>query len=133
MAPGEGAKPPTTRISSSGDDDADERADRQVLQEALLQLGEVDVEHHDDEEEEHGDGADIDDDQDHRQEFCAQQQEEARRVDEGEDEEQDRVHRVARGDHHERGCDHDAREEIEKGCRHTHFQSPSASARAAVA
>ncbi len=53
------------------EDHPDQRADRQVLQEALAQLGEVDVEHHDDEEEQHRDRADIDDDQDHRQELGA--------------------------------------------------------------
>src|SRR6476620_9039878 len=65
---------------------ADQRADRQVLQEALLQLREVDVEHHDHEEEQHRDGADVDDDDDHRQELGAEQQEQAGRVDEGQDE-----------------------------------------------
>ena len=70
-------------------------ADRQILQEALLQLGEIDVEHHDDEQEQHRDRADIDDDQDHRQELGAHQQEQARRVDEGEDQEQHRMHGIA--------------------------------------
>ena len=54
-------------------------ADRQVVEEALAQLGEVDVEHHDHEQEQHGDRADIDDDQDHRQEFGAHQHEQAGR------------------------------------------------------
>ena len=43
----------------------------QIVQHALAQLDEVDVEHHHHEEEQHGDGADIDDDQDHREELGA--------------------------------------------------------------
>ncbi len=50
-------------------DDADHHADRRVLQHALAQRGEIDVEHHGDEEEQHRDGADIDDDQDQREEL----------------------------------------------------------------
>ena len=69
---------PTTSSSSTSEDAADQRADRQVVQEALAQLGEVDVEHHHDEEEEHRDRADIDDDQQHREELGAQQHEQAR-------------------------------------------------------
>ena len=65
--------------------DADQRAERQVLQEALAQLGEIDVEHHHHEQEQHRDRADIDDDQDHRQELGAHQHEQAGGVDEGED------------------------------------------------
>ena len=71
-------------------------ADRQVLDEALAQLGEVDVEHHDDEQEQHRDRADIDDDQDHRQELGAHQHEQAGGVDEGQDQVQHRVHGIAR-------------------------------------
>src|SRR5690606_38143300 len=67
------------------DDDADQRADRQILQEALAQFGEIDVEHHDDEEEQNRDRADIDDDEDHREEFSTHQQEEARGVEERQD------------------------------------------------
>ena len=76
--------------------DADQRADRQVIEEALAQLGEIDVEHHHDEQEQHRDRADIDDDQDHRQELGAEQHEQPRRVDEGEDQEQHRMHGVLR-------------------------------------
>ena len=67
-------------ISSTSRTTPTSGADRQILQEALLQLGEVDVEHHHDEQEQHRDRADIDDDQDHRQELGAQQQEQARRA-----------------------------------------------------
>ncbi len=70
-------KPPTTSTQFNGDDDADQRADRQVLQKALLQFGEIDVEHHHHEQEQHRDRADIDDHQDHRQELGAQQDEQA--------------------------------------------------------
>ena len=45
---------------------------------ALLQLGEIDIEHHHDEQEEHRDRADIDDHQQHRQKLGAQQHEQAR-------------------------------------------------------
>jgi hypothetical protein len=57
------------------------------------QLGEIDVEHHHDEQEQHRDRADIDDDQDHRQELGAQQHEQAGGVEEGQDQEQHRMHR----------------------------------------
>jgi hypothetical protein len=43
------------------DHDADQRADRQILQEAARSRGEINVEHHDDEQEEHRHRADIDD------------------------------------------------------------------------
>src|SRR5690606_39162740 len=46
-------------------DQPDQRTDRQILQEAFAQLGEIAVEHHDDEEEQARDRADIDNDQDH--------------------------------------------------------------------
>ena len=81
-------QPISARIS------ADQRARRrQIVENALAQFGEVDVEHHDDEQEQHRDRADIDDDQDHRQELGAEQDEQAGGVDEGEDQEQHRVHR----------------------------------------
>ena len=95
-APASIAQVPTTSTSSIRKITPDQRADRQVLQEALAQLGEIDVEHHHDEQEQHRDRADIDDDQDHRQELGAEQQEQPGRVEEGEDQEQHRMHRVAR-------------------------------------
>ena len=98
-------------------DDADQRADRQILQEALAQLGEIDVEHHHHEQEQHRDRADIDDDQDHRQELGAHQHEQPGGVDEGEDQEQHRMHGIARGDDHEGRGDADAGEEIEEDAR----------------
>ena len=70
---------PTTSKQLGEQHDADHDADRQILQEALAQLGEIDVEHHHHEQEQHRDRADIDDDQDHRQELGAQQHEQARR------------------------------------------------------
>ena len=88
--------------------------------EALAQLREIDVQHHHHEEEQHGDGADIDDHQDHRQELGSHQHEQAGRVDEGEDEEEYRRDRVARGDDHERGRDRDTGEQVEEGCGCTH-------------
>ena len=94
--------------------DADQHADRQILQEALAQLGEIDVEHHHDEQEQHRDRADIDHDQDHRQELGAHQHEQARGVDEGENEKQHRMHGVLRRDHHEGGRHADAGKEIEE-------------------
>ena len=94
-------------------DAADHRAHRRVALEALAQPGEVDVQHHDDEQEQHRDRADIDDDQDHRQELGAGDQEQRRGVEEGEDQEQHAVDRIARRDHHDRRGDQDGREEIE--------------------
>ena len=72
----------------------DQQPLRQVLDEALLQPGEIHVEQHDDEQKQHRHRADIDDDQDHRQELRAHQQEQAGRADEGKNEEEDRMHRV---------------------------------------
>jgi hypothetical protein len=77
------------------------------LQEALPQLGEIDIEHHHHEQEQHRDGADIDDDQDHGDELGAHQHHQSRRVDEGEAEIEHRMHRVARGDDHEGRSDTD--------------------------
>ena len=105
--------------------DADQRADRQILQEALAQLGEIDVEHHHHEQEQHRDRADIDHHQDHGEEFGAQQHEQPGRVDEGEDQEQHRMHGILRRDHHQRGRDADAGEEIEEEGVDDHAGSPS--------
>ena len=93
---------------------ADQHADRQILQRALLELGEIDVEHHHHEQEQHGDRADVDHDQDHGEEFGAQQHEQPRRVDEGEDEIEHGMHRVPRRDHHEGARHADAGKEIEE-------------------
>ena len=112
--PGPIAQAPTTSSSSARKIAADQHADRQILQEALPELGEVDVEHHHHEQEQHRDRADIDHDQDHRQEFGAHQHEQPGGVDEGEDEKQHRMHRVARGDHHEGARHANAGEEIEE-------------------
>jgi hypothetical protein len=69
-------------------------AERQVLHEALTELGEVHVQHHHDEQEQHRDRAHIDDDQQHRQELSAQQDEEAGGREEGGDQEEHRVHGI---------------------------------------
>ena len=84
---------PTTSNSSARKIAPISSAERQILQHALLELGEVDIEHHHHEQEQHGDGADIDHDQDHRQELGAQHHEQAGGVDEGEDEIEHRMHR----------------------------------------
>src|SRR6202020_2374584 len=78
------------------EDAADHDADRKILDEALAQFREIDVEHHDDEQEQHRDRADIDDDQDHCQEFGPHQHEQAGGVHKGEDQKQHRMHGVAR-------------------------------------
>ena len=96
---------PTTRSSSSDENTGNQRADRKVLQEPLLQFGEINIKHHDDEQEQHRNGADIDDDQDHCQEFRAEQNEKAGRIDECQNKEQHRMHGVLGGDHHERRTD----------------------------
>ena len=88
------------------EDQTDEHPDRQVLQKSLPQLREVDVEHHHHEQEQDRDRAHVNDDQDHRQELGAEQEKQTRRIHESEDEKQDRVNRVLRGDHHERRRDH---------------------------
>ena len=108
------AQAPTHEQQLGEQHGADQRADRQIVEQALAQLGEIDVEHHHHEQEQHGDRADIDDDQDHRQELGAQQHEQAGRVDEGEDEKQHRVHGIARGDDHDGRGHADAGEQIEE-------------------
>ena len=118
-------QPPTTTMQFEQDDRADGPADRQMPQEALLELGEIDVEHHHDEEEQDRHRADIDDDEDHRQKFRAEQEEQPRRVEEGEDQEQHRMHGIARRDHHEGGADEHGGEEIEEQRRDAHRQTPS--------
>ncbi len=54
------------------DDRRHKRAHRQVAQEALAQLDEIDIEHHDDEQEQHGHRADIYNDEDHGNELGAE-------------------------------------------------------------
>src|SRR5258708_5025099 len=85
---------------------AEKGANRQVLYESLSQLGEIDIEHHH--------RAEIDDDKEHRQEFRSQQNEQRSRVDEGEDEEQDRMHRIPGGDDHDSGGDAHAGKQVEE-------------------
>jgi hypothetical protein len=96
-------------------DQPDQRADRRILQGAALQFGEIDVEHHDDEQEQNHHRADIDDEQDHRQELGPGQHEQAGGVEEGQDQEQHRMHGVARRNDHERRRHRDKGEEVEKG------------------
>ena len=112
--PGAITQPTTPNRSSISNIDADRRTDRQIVEDALAQLGKVDVEHHHDEQEQHRDGADIDDDQDHRQKFGAQEHEQAGRVDESENEKQHRMHGIARSNHHERRGDADAGKKIKE-------------------
>ena len=92
--PGPIAQAPTTSRQLGKENAADQHADRQILQRALLELGEIDVEHHHHEQEQHGDRADINHDQDHRQEFGAHHHEQPGRVDEGEDEIEHRMHGI---------------------------------------
>ena len=112
--PGPITQAPTTSSSSTRNTMPTSAPTGRYLQEALPQLGEVDVEHHHDEQEQHRDRADIDDDQDHREELGAEQHEQARRVDEGEDEEQHRMHGIPRGDDHEGRRHANPGKEVEK-------------------
>ena len=80
---------------------------------AFADPDEIDVQHHDDEHEEHRHRADIDDGEDHRQELGAGEHEQARGAEEGEDEEQHRMHRVARRNHHCGGGHRDRGEQVE--------------------
>ena len=118
-------------------DEADERAERRILDEAGAQLGEVDVEHHDDEQEQHRHRADVDHHQDHGQELGAQQHEQARRIEEGEDQEQHRVHGVPGRDHHEARGHRDGGEQIEeagaRSWRPTIARSPPAAGGSSLA
>ena len=95
-------------------DQPDQRADRQISHEAAAQLQKVDVEHHHDEEKQDRDRADIDDDQDHRQELGADQHEQAGGVEEGEDQKQHGVHRVARRNDQHPGRDGYRGEDVEQ-------------------
>jgi hypothetical protein len=60
---------------------------------------EIDVEHHHHEQKQHRHRADIDDDEDHREELGAQKHEQRRRVEECQNQEQHRMHGIARSNH----------------------------------
>ncbi len=77
-----------------------------MLQETLAQFGEIDVEHHDYEQKQHRHCTDIDDHQRHGDIVRAQKHEQRRGIKEGEDEEEHRMHRIARRNHHRRRKDH---------------------------
>ena len=103
---------------ADGDDDLgqqhqrDQQPERQVAGEARAQRREVDVEHHHHEQEQHRDRADVDDHQQHRDELGADQQHQPGGVEEGEDQPQHAVHRVAREDHRHRRSDGQRREQV---------------------
>ena len=89
------------------------RPKRHVARHLALQRGKVDVQHHHDEQEQHRHRADVDDDQQHRHELGPQQHEQARGRQEGQDQPQHRMHRVAAdGDHQARRDRHDG-EDVE--------------------
>ena len=104
-------------------DDANGGADGKEFEEAGFQRREIHVEHHHHEEEQHHDRADIDHDQDHGDELGAEQHEQSRRVEEGKDEEQHGVHRIAHGDDHEGRRHADPGEKIEEERRQRHAAS----------
>ena len=101
MAAGLSAQVPSTRISSTRRISPISAPTGQILQKALAQADEVDVEHHHHEQEQHRHRADVDHDQDHRQELGADQHEQPGAVEERENQEQHRVHGVARRDDHD--------------------------------
>ena len=92
--------------------DTDAGADQNILLCPALQFGEIDIEHHDDEKKKNGDRADIDDDQDHGEKLGPEEHEEPCSIEEGKNEEQHRVHRVARRDDHEGRRKHDRGKEV---------------------
>ena len=99
----------------------DDDPERQVAGEPRAQLREVDVEHHHHEQEQHRDRADVDDHQQHRDELGAEQQHQPRRVEEGDDQPQHAVHRIAREDHRDRRSDGQRREQVKgEGGDHEH-------------
>ena len=112
--PGPIAQAPTTSRSSARKMPADQHSDRQILQYALLELGEIDVEHHHHEQEKHRNRADVHDDQDHREKFGTHHHEQACRVHEGQDEIEHGVHGIAGGNHHEGTCHADAGKQIKE-------------------
>ena len=91
----------------------DHRTDRQVAGEPLTQRGEVHVEHHHDEQEQHGDGADVDDHQQHGEELGPEQHEQSGGREEGEDQEQHRVHGIPRGNHRQTRTERGRSEQVE--------------------
>src|SRR5262249_18372023 len=93
---------------------AEKGADRQGLYKPLSQLGENDVEHHHHEQEQHQNRADKDDDEGHRQEIPPKEEEQRGRVDEGENEEQHRMHGIPRSNNHDGGGDAHAGKQVEK-------------------
>ncbi len=118
------------------EDEADHGAHRRILQRALLELDEIDVEHHHHEQEQHGHRADIDDQQDDGEELRARQQEERCRVEERQDQVEHGVHGVAGRDDHEGRRDRDEGEQIEEdrleSCQHGVPPVPFKSGRAAL-
>ena len=81
------------------------------------QFLEIDIEHHDNEQKQHRDRADIDDDQNHRQELSPGDQEQGGGVEERQDQEQHRMHGIAR-QHDSRGQQHqNGGEQIEEKIR----------------
>src|SRR3546814_13270232 len=67
----------------SGEDDRDERTQRQVPHEARTQFGEIDVEHHHDEQKQYSARAEIDDAEQHRDATGAGKQNMPSRVETG--------------------------------------------------
>ncbi|MNE86525.1 hypothetical protein D3C80_1836370 [compost metagenome] len=90
------------------------------MQNARAKFCEIDIKHHDDEKEEHRHGADINDQQDHSEEFSARQQEETSSVEEGQNQEQNRVNRVPCRNDHECRRDRDEGEYIKEYSLQTH-------------
>jgi hypothetical protein len=114
---------PRAPASSTSQDHADQRADRRILR-PLAHLDEVDVEHHHHEQEQHRDRADIDDDQDHRQELGPEQDEQPGGVEERQDQEQHRMHRIARCNHHEGGRTATRRRDRKRALQNCHDRFP---------
>ncbi len=90
-----------------------QRADRQILEKALLNFRKADVEHHDDEEEKDRHCPHVDHDQDHGQELRPHQQEQPSGIEKGQDQEKNRVNRIARRNNHHGRRHDDCSEEIE--------------------
>ena len=116
---------PTNDDEFGEEDDGDHYPERRIGKESLAQFREVDVEHHHDEEEQHRDRANVNDDENHRQELRPQQYEQGGGVEEGEDQEQDRVHGVARAHHQDGSDDQNGCEHIEGDGRQNHVRIPS--------
>ena len=112
-----------TKHQLSHQNHREQQAERYVFDKTRAQFGKINIKHHDNEQEQDRDRTDIDNDQQHRDELCTDQHHKACRVEEGDNQPQHAVHRIARENDHRGRRDDDACEDIE-GYKLDHDGSP---------